>query len=275
MIRRTLLAASGAVVLGISFFFLARSISPTTTDNLDTLHAANGLYQSGHYRESIRLYTQLIEQGVRDPVVFHNLANSYAQVGDQGRALLNYHRAAGLDPRNPVIRQHLEASQAAVEKSQLPGDQGLIDRFTAFTSRWLTLNELALGALGSWLIVFGLLTLVQMMKTGKMRSILSGILVALLLPLALMTVSLAGRIHSTEATPVAIIVADQSNLNTQPDPGMDTGAILQNGMQVVLTEEKGSWTYVYVPGTGWQGWIPSDTFEKIRLPPPEGYQIML
>ena len=56
---------------------------------------------------------------------------------------------------------------------------------------------------------------------------------------------------------------------------METGAVLENGMEVIPTEEKGSWTYVNVPELGWEGWIPSDTFEMIRLPPAETDQFIL
>jgi tetratricopeptide (TPR) repeat protein len=144
--------------LGLLVLFLAAALILTgaSRSNQRAMDAANQLAEAGHYAEAAQMYEQLVREGARDAALFHNLGNAYFQQGDLPRALLGYELAAQFNPRSPDIRTNLELArtQAGLASATPPASPLAI--LLEASRRWLSLNELALLALGLWLL-FGFL----------------------------------------------------------------------------------------------------------------------
>lgn len=266
MIRKLFILLLTGSILIISFITLWTNVSSTTTEYTDTLQAANGLYRSGNYLEAIQLYKQILDQGIRDPVVFHNLGNSYSQLGDDGRALLFYRRAAALNPRDPVLQQYLEQTRATVADSPSDANSNPIYRFALISMGLFSLNELAFASLGMWLSFTLLLLMTQMVRYKRMKSILTTALVILIFPTLLTAASLGSRILIKGSAPSGVVVADSISLSSTPQQGPSSGAVLQNGTEIILTEQVGDWAHITVPGKRLEGWLPLDSIEFIDAP---------
>ncbi len=78
---------------------------------------ADSLYIQGEYTKAADAYLALAKVDGVSPQLYFNLANSYAQAGDYGNAILYYSRAHRLDPSNKEIRNNLDYFTSKVEDS--------------------------------------------------------------------------------------------------------------------------------------------------------------
>lgn len=148
----------------LAILLLATMIAPDGTRSRgaepQVMTAANALVDAGHFSEAITMYESQVTQGIRDSALFYNLGNAYFRQGELEAALLNYQRAAQLDPRDADIRHNLALAeeQAAtmgrspVELSTSPVIASL-QMAGQWNRQWLTLDELALLALAAWFLL--------------------------------------------------------------------------------------------------------------------------
>ncbi len=78
---------------------------------------ADTLYMHGEYAKAAEAYLAVSQVDGDSPELLFNLANSYAQVGDLGKAILYYSRANRLAPTNKEIKNNLNYFTSKVEDS--------------------------------------------------------------------------------------------------------------------------------------------------------------
>ncbi|MEI9894544.1 MAG: hypothetical protein WDN28_11820 [Chthoniobacter sp.] len=62
--------------------------------------AANQAYDQGKFAEAKGGYEKLLESGSGGANIYYDLGNADFRLGSAGRAILNYERGAGLEPRS-------------------------------------------------------------------------------------------------------------------------------------------------------------------------------
>lgn len=82
-----------------------------------SLAAADALYSEGKYREAAEAYLTIVKIDGSSANLYYDIANSYAQTGDLGNAILYYSRAQRLDPGNKKINNNLNFFLSKVEDS--------------------------------------------------------------------------------------------------------------------------------------------------------------
>ncbi len=139
--------------------FTVQSSSSTTQTNAQAVAAANQLVNAGHYAEAAQMYEQLAAQNPQDAALLYNLGNTRFLQGDASRAVAAYEHAAALAPRDADIRANLVLARQALGQigSSSTGPAGAL---ADAVSHWLTVDELALLALGAW-FALGMLVLVN------------------------------------------------------------------------------------------------------------------
>lgn len=179
-----------ALVAGL--LIASRALSGGVQADQRAVSAANALVESGHTAEAVQIYEQIVAQGARDGALFYNLGNAYFQQGDLGQAIVSYEQAAQLTPRDPDLRQNLAQarSQAKVAETQPAGVLGILAQAS---SRWLTVNELALLALGAWFLLGLLVLAYRHFQPGRRPAALRYAAVIALLCVLITGISLAGR----------------------------------------------------------------------------------
>ncbi|MDE5871905.1 MAG: hypothetical protein K2H22_08185, partial [Muribaculaceae bacterium] len=78
---------------------------------------ADTLYMHGEYAKAAEAYLAVEQVDGDSPELLFNIANSYAQVGDLGKAVLFYSRASRLAPTNKEIKNNLDYFISKVEDS--------------------------------------------------------------------------------------------------------------------------------------------------------------
>lgn len=85
--------------------------------NPSPMAVADTLYSQGKYAEAADAYLALAKVDGTSAGLYCNLANSYAQIGNYGAAILYYSRANRLDPSNRQIKNNLQYFSSKVEDS--------------------------------------------------------------------------------------------------------------------------------------------------------------
>ena len=265
MIRKLLLLTIIALLFTLSLVGADRLINRRVDADLIALSAANSLFAAGQYGESIQIFEQLIDQGVQESFVFYNLGNAYYRLGDYGRAILNYRRAAQLDPRDADTKANLEMSlnMADVEAPEMA--LGPITLVSDITGNWLSFDETALLALGLWLLVSFLLISWRLLFPDRPPSSVRFAVVVALFLLLIVVISLGSRTYTDTLEPEGVIVASIVALRSQPGDEFITDFEIVAGSSVELIEEKGEWIYLSGPGNTYRGWVPSGAVESIAL----------
>ena len=234
----------------------------------DTMSTANQLYETGQYSQAAQAYQQLVDQGFTDSALFYNLGNAYFKEGDYGRAIVNYRRAQLLAPRDTDIAANLDLARGQIIDQ--PGEtgesnQGVFSAIGHWTRNWLTMNEVAMFALGAWILLVFLLIIFSNARQGSfVRETLQYAMVVTILALVTGIISLGSRVHVENSQPEAVVVAQEVNVTSGPGTQYVTEFVLHNGSEARLLEIRGNWVRLALSGDELQGWIPADAIEAIN-----------
>jgi len=242
----------------------SRSLSAqSSADPIAVMGQANQAYENGQFEQAAQLYALLVGEGFEDGVLYYNLGNAYFKQEDWGRAILNYRRAQQLLPRDPDIRDNLLLAQAQTV-DQLEG-QGtdLLSQAFKFSRRWLTLNEMALAALGLWFVLILLIIVSVRVRHERLKQwvVYATIVVGLLFVGGLF--SLGGRLYVEHVQPEAVVVVEEIDVMSGPGEQYIKEFTLHNGTEVSLLETRPRWVRLMLPGGQLQGWAPVSAVEEI------------
>lgn len=98
-------------IVFIAFFLGAYGMSFA-----QTLSDAEKAYAQNEFQKAAGMYEKLLEEG-ESPRLYYNLGNCYYRLEMPSKALLNYERAALLDPSDKDVRANIEF----VQRQLLPG----------------------------------------------------------------------------------------------------------------------------------------------------------
>lgn len=235
--------------------------------DLQAVSAANRLYEAGHYDEASKIYTQLVSQGVQSSVIYFNLGNTYYQQGDLGRAILNYQRAAHLDPRDRDIRFNLTlAREEAIDiYPQEPG--GPLILVAGLTGNWFTPNETAWLLLILWFLLGYLIILRHQISSSGARRGVEYVLLLTIFFFMIFGLSFGSRVYLELTQPDGVIIAPVVAVSKAPNTEEYSELQLHSGTEVQVIETHGDWIRLDLPGENEDGWIP---FEAIELIANEG-----
>ena len=271
MKRMTLIALIALAMLGLFAVnqtqLLAKS-SPAAaapTDAGEAMRTANQLYEAGQFAQAAQAYQQLVDHGYVSSALFYNLGNAHYKQGDYGRAIANYRRAQRLDPRDSDIEANLALARAqTVDQFEAVDDGGLLSQLGDAVQGWFTVDELAMTALGAWILFIFLLLLFGSAKAGgAWRRGLQYALVASAVVLTVGVLALGSVIHVGNNASEGVIVATEVDVTSGPGPQYVTEFTLHDGTEVELVEVRGNWVRLALPGGELEGWVPASTVETL------------
>lgn len=87
---------------------LGSLLVPVTATAQEALfNEGNRLYQEGDFRGAADRYAAVLEGGYESSALYYNLGNAHFRLGEMAEAVLNYERAARLDPGDEDVRANL------------------------------------------------------------------------------------------------------------------------------------------------------------------------
>jgi hypothetical protein len=256
-----LFAANGTLLLAKS--------SPTSIGSseaaAETMGTASQLYEAGHYPQAAQAYEQLVDQGFAASALFYNLGNAYFKQGDHGRAIVNYRRAQELAPRDADIEANLTLARTqVVDEFEAVESRGSLSALGQVVKSWFSLNEVAMAALGAWILLVLLLILTSATKPGSIwRKGLQYSLTATALFLVVGVLALGSILYVDHNLAEGVIVASEVNVTSGPGTQYVTEFTLHDGAEVQVVEARGSWVRLALPGGELEGWVPAESVEPV------------
>lgn len=231
----------------------------------ETMHTASRLYESGQYAQAAQAYQQLAGQGFADSALFYNLGNAYFKQGDHGRAILNYRRAQQLAPRDPDIEANLSLARSrTADQFEAAEESGFLVLLGKSVQQRFALNEVAMAALGAWILFVFLLILFATARAGSAwRKALQYGLVITAVILVVGVTTLGSSLYTANDQPAGVVVASEVDVTSGPGSQYVTEFTLHSGAELNLVETRGSWVRLALPGGDLEGWVPADAVEAV------------
>jgi Tetratricopeptide repeat len=247
---------SQKIVFALSFFLMLAAplvVWAVEHDRETRLQDGGTSYSRGDYAAAIQSFESLIPEGKSAPL-FYNLANSYAQAGQSGRAILNYERALRLKPGDPDIRGNLELVRK--DKGLFQEEQSFVQRFVGI----LGLNQWLVLAATASVLFAGVLLLPA--SVALKRSSRYGIAAACLI---ITVIASTGVVRQNQHWHDGVVVAVDARLRVSPFESAASVGVIQEGRLVSPGKIHNDYVLV-VDETGRSGWLSSDAFELIATP---------
>lgn len=250
-----------AVVLA-GAYSLAAVPSPPVQDLEERFMRANRLYEKGLFREAVAEYEAIRQYGIENEKLYYNLGNTYFKTNDLGRSLLNFERAYRIDPGDREIRENLEFARSLVyDRIVVPPPPFPFKQFLRL-HRSISINAETWILLLVYFAASGQLTGFILANRREWRKgLLYGLFASILLCLGL-SLSLGMRIHSLHNSVEGIILTDTVEVRSGPGDEETVLFTIHEGVKAEVQNERREWLQVSFPN-GWNGWIPSDSVEKI------------
>lgn len=231
--------------------FCSLMSAPALADQGDLFEEANRLFSENEFARAAALYEKITAESGFSAAVLFNLANSYAELGQTGKAVVYYERAALLTPGDPDINANL---------SKLRKEQGLFSepkKGIAGLLKQLPINQWV------WLLPAGLL-LAALATTAALRKwpakgFIRGVAC---LCFVFIVAGAAGVYSSLITSNPAIVIAQDARLLLSPFPTAAPVGKVQEGRKLRVIKEHGDY-FLVDDATRRKGWLRQDHTEFV------------
>jgi tetratricopeptide (TPR) repeat protein len=232
---------------------LALVIIPFTMAAVDTtrFHEANGAYSRNEFSSAVESYESLLADHGYSPGVLYNLANSYAQLGSIGKAVLNYERALRLAPGDSDIIGNLQLVRHS---------NGLFSPETSFSERLLHIMSMNFWV---WLGGIGLLAITSvLLSTLRFKPSRTTVTLVISSGIIMIMLSAIGTTALRQDWNSFVVIDSKARLQISPFKGAATVGDIKEGRKVTPKKEHGE--YIFVEDeTGRTGWIGAAAIEPV------------
>lgn len=254
---------------------LGAAALPAQEDVAAVFAEANALFREGNelrasdpqraselYRRAALRYENLLgERDLRNGKLYYNLGNVYFQLGDLGRAILNYRKAERLDPGDRNVQRNLEYSRTTRKDRLDPSGEGQVLETLLFWHYSFGPGTRTRLFAGAWLAFWLILLLRGLGKAWVPRELAIGFGGAALLLLG----SLAYEVIVERGATAGVVVvpdtvARQGDGQTYEASFEDP---LHAGAEFVVLEERPDWYRVELPD-GRRCWLAARDVELVR-----------
>jgi len=209
------------------------------------------------YRKALIRFEKLVEDGVVNGKLYYNLGNTYFQLHDLGRAILNYRRALAYLPDDDNLRQNLRYAESQQPDRIEPKQEAMIAKTLLFwhydLSARFRLILLALANAAFW----GVLAL----KLYRRQGLWWGLAVTLALSLMMGGSLLYDRLgHRAGGVLVSPETTARKGDGQAYSPSFS--APLHAGLLFSLVEKREEWLYIELVD-GRRCWVTTDSAEMI------------
>ncbi len=215
------------------------------------LEKGNVAFTEGRFKEAITVYSELIREYGFSPELLHNLANSYAADGQNGKAILNYLRGLRIAPADDDLRADLALIRKKV--GLFNDERSVSERFFSYydMNQWLTRA----------LLGYVLLTL--LLGFNSRFHLKKGVFSSSFVLAGLVLFCCVGAYSQLQKWNGAVIIQPETRLLLSPFKTATSNGSLIEGTLVYSQKIHLGYHYV-LDEKGRSGWIPSTSFKPIN-----------
>ncbi|MXX55520.1 MAG: tetratricopeptide repeat protein [Gemmatimonadetes bacterium] len=223
----------------------------------------NRLYQEGDFGGAADRYVAVLEGGYESAALYYNLGNAHFRLGEVARAVLNYERAARLDPADEDVQANLALVNQMLQDRIEPLPRfwmlSVFDWWMALIPRgWLATAAAACYSVLGLAAVLMVLDRPRGWRAALRRAVYAG---------AVGTVILGGTLLIRETglghAEHAVVMATEARvLNAPSEEGGLAVFTLHEGTKVRIDRRTGEWAEI-VLADGKVGWLRVALIEVI------------
>jgi hypothetical protein len=228
----------------------------------DIFVSANELYAKGNYKEAIKLYESILQEGKESAALYYDLGNAYFKTNNIGYAILNYERALKSDPDDEDIKANLKlANQKAEDKIEAAPDM-FLEQIQGSLVDQMNEKQWSIGVI--FLVIISLLLFsVYIWSSRKSLKQVGFFIGSGCLILAFLTFFIAkSKYNTTVESNSGIITSASITVTGSPSEKGTRLFLLHEGTKVKIMEESGDWTEIKI-ANGNVGWVKSADLQKI------------
>lgn len=216
-------------------------------------------YQRDQFDSARSGFEQLVQGGIDDPRVWHNLGNCYYKLGRIGDALVAYKRGLRLAPRDADLGANFRFVRLyAIDKIEPVGEffleewwRAAVSRLSVYETRWMAgITFWLAAALTVWLL-----------WPGRPR-IPVGPLIAVWILWFAATGAAATAYNRDYQRRSGAIVATKTEVRAGPGNDYAVQFVAHDGLLGEAERLESGWFLVRFPN-GLKGWVPSGAFKVI------------
>jgi len=214
-----------------------------------------------YYLRAVLHFERIVQEGdTRNGRLYYNIGNAYFRLGDLGRAILNYKRAALYTPNDANLKQNLDYARSRridriEEKEREKIFKTLFFLHYDLPSRW----RLVIFTV-SFALVWIFAALLLFVGRGSIRTVLVSVTIVCALFLTSLVVESVARARRPEGIITAEeIVARKGDAETYQPSFTEP---LHSGTEFNLLEARSDWLYVELK-SGARCWISSSSAELV------------
>jgi len=222
---------------------------------VDLFSRGNAAYEAGDYAQAVTLYDSAAAR-IASAELLYNRGNAHFKLGEIGRAIADYNRAYVLKPHDKDIRHNLAFARQFRPDKSLTIENPLLRMLTDF----LRLPDAASARVLAGLFFFLALTALALLFVRGQR-LFGWIALGLGVLFLYFFISAAGW-GAVTSSAHAVVVQPELTLRSGPGPEYKEIAVVHDGLEVMLREQRPGYVLVQIPG-GDGGWVESASVEPI------------
>ena len=231
-------------------------------DSIPTKEKADAEYAKGNYQQAIHDYELLLKNGASADI-YYNLGNAYYRTENITKAVLNYERAALMNPSDKDIQHNLQIARSKTIDKMTPKNElffitayrALVNLFSVDTWAILSIVFISLAFISALLFLFANQIVIR--KTAFFAAIVMLVLFILSILFAYQQKEMLLKHRA------AIVTAPSATIMKTPAHNSSQQAVVHEGTRVEITDDTmQEWKSVRLPD-GRQGWLLSSQIEPI------------
>jgi len=230
----------------------------TSGDDEILFDSCNILYQAGDYSKAADCYQILVDSGVHNGPLHHDLGNALLHLERFGEAIYNYRQAQVFLPRESELRSHLGKAREAAGVAEITRKRSAASQALFFYD---TLSPGELWAIAAMLnVCFWVLLCIRLFRRGE---ILTWTAIVFGIALAIFGTAAAHKHLQLVTRPSGVVLSGTATARSARDASASEMFRLQEGVEVEVIARYGDWYEVEVPG-GRRGWGAGSTLGLIE-----------
>ncbi len=231
------------------FIIMPQCLAATETETL--FDQGNRAFSQGNYEQAIDFFEDIVENSGYSASLLYNLANSYVQNGQIGKAIVNYERAAILSPSDSDISGNLD--KVRKESGLFQQEPEGVDRlFSLFSiNQWATLTLLILAIVTLFLIFAVKISFGKSLRIGVYSS-----------SIILLALTASGVFTKYQQLNPSIVTSSSAKILISPFESSTSVGAIQEGRRVYPVKTHGAYSYV-TDAAGRKGWLMTSEIESV------------
>ena len=239
------------------------SVTASVASSFEGLFAkGNQYFQAGNYELARDAYETIARQNFSNAAVFYNLGNCYMNLGDIGRAVLNFRKAERLDYQDRDIRTNLEIARRLVAESDDMAEIESLGTRLLRLAHSIGSFSLAVIVVAMWWIAGSLFVLGSGSRLRKNRRRLFRVAGAAMIVFTLSGSLLLILIRDFEITRHGVAIGNPVIARNGPGEHFTEVFEQRPGYEVIVRRSQEGWVEIVLKN-GYTAWVPAGTVEYL------------